>query len=96
MNSTSALSRPEAPRVAVSLEIQNLALQRKNRILCQQLRNLSARNRLLEQLNLALGDHHRSLASEEIGHSASDNETFDHFVFNGGKKHYDETHSRKG
>jgi hypothetical protein len=58
----------------------------------QEVRNLRARNRLLEQLALALGDVNRYYASLALGRSATDNEAFDHFVMNGGKQCFDQTH----
>lgn len=57
---------------------------------------LEAQNRLLMQLSEALGDYNRYCASLHLGHPASDNEAFDHYVMNGGKKHFDETHPPKG
>lgn len=58
----------------------------------QEIRNLRARNRLLEQLAMALGDINRYYASLHLGRSATDNEAFDHFVMNGGKQCFDQTH----
>ena len=58
----------------------------------QRIAALEAQNRILQQLCDALGDYNRYHASEALGHSATNNEAFDHYVFNGGKEAFDKTH----
>ncbi|HEU5114732.1 MAG TPA: hypothetical protein VFT82_03125 [Candidatus Paceibacterota bacterium] len=84
--------RADCGIILMPVEYRLSALQAENEALKQQVRDLMARNRLLEQLAIALGDVNRYYASQTLGWCANENEAFDHFVFNGGKKHYDEAH----
>jgi len=72
------------------------SLQESNENLLLKLCGLEAQNRLLIQLAEALGDTNRYFASINLGHPPSDNEAFDHYVLNGGKKHFDEIHPPVG
>ncbi|PJE74295.1 MAG: hypothetical protein COV01_02245 [Candidatus Taylorbacteria bacterium CG10_big_fil_rev_8_21_14_0_10_41_48] len=72
------------------------SLQDGNEDLLLRLRGLEAQNRLLIQLAEALGDTNRYFASITLGYPPSDNEAFDHYVLNGGKKHFDEIHPPAG
>ena len=74
------------------VEFQNLALKREVERLEQLVRNLMARNRLLEQMVMAFGDENRYYASCVLGRWANNNEAFLHFVENGGKRSFDQTH----
>lgn len=96
---------PDIPEVMIlRAENERLKSENLNLVLCMaeisgkvlHTEGLEAQNRLLMQLSEALGDYNRYCASLHLGHPASDNEAFDHYVLNGGKKHFDATHPPKG
>lgn len=76
------------------LEFDNEVLRQEVSRLEKKNNDLLVQNRLLLQLCDALGDTNRYLASEALGHYASDNEAFLHYVENGGKKAFDQNHPR--
>lgn len=83
---------PDDPGSADIVPFDQEAVVRSQDSLVCELRCLKARNRLLEQLCLALGDDNRYYASLSLGRYATDNEAFDHYVLNGGKKAFDQAH----
>lgn len=70
-------------------------MKKKNLNLERRITNLETQNRLLIQVCESLGDYNRYLASQALGHWATDNEAFLHYIGNGGKTHFDETHPFK-
>jgi hypothetical protein len=96
---------PDTPEV-MTLRAENERLKSENLslLLCiagfeervLHVKGLEAQNRLLMQLSEALGDYNRYCASLHLGYPASDNQAFDHYIMNGGKKHFDETHPPRG
>ena len=71
-------------------------LRKENKRLEQRVRDLLSQNRLALQVNQALGDYNRYLASEKLGRPATDNEAFLHYIQSGGKTHFDATHPISG
>lgn len=57
---------------------------------------LEAQNRMLQQLSESLSDYNRYFAAQRLGRPATDDEAFDHYVMNGGKQHFDDTHPPRG
>ena len=60
--------------------------------LIQHVADLETQNRLVQQLAEALSDKNRYYASKALDKAATDNEAFLHYVFSGGKRHFDEIH----
>lgn len=94
-------SHIEQERIIVYLDPEATIkrLQLDNQILQNTINNLESviggmrsRNRTLEQLCYALSDINRYYASQKLEHCASNTEAFIHFVENGGKEKFDQTH----
>lgn len=96
---------PDVPEV-MTLRAENRRLRRENigLLLCiaaleekvLHTEGLVAQNRFLMQLSEALGDQNRYYASLHLEHRATENEAFEHYVLNGGKEHFDQTHPPRG
>ena len=86
----SNLTVPEGAEVEpeVIIAYQGLIIRQ----LQQEIADLETQNRLIQQVAEAMSDKNRYYASLVLGRAATDNEAFLHYVFRGGKSHFDEVH----
>lgn len=92
--SVSPAERGIAP--VVPFEQSGQKMSQEHEVKDQTIRDLKTQIRLLSQAVEAFSDLNRYYASLALGRPATNNEAFIHYVFNGGKHHFDTTHPPSG